>query len=58
LRASAGRCGITLPATLTDGHAGNDELGPYIEFSQVRVSVNDKKPDLKKLWEATMATGA
>jgi hypothetical protein len=51
------RAGGTLADVLTDGHAGSDELGQYIEFSCVngaRVSVSGK-PDLKKLWEAATA---
>jgi hypothetical protein len=58
LRASCARGGATLPDILTDGYAGSDELGPYVEFSTIRVSVHESalfgKADLRKLWEAAM----
>jgi hypothetical protein len=56
LRDTCLRGDVHLPAVLTDGYAGTDELGPYVEFRQIRVTLKGR-PDLQELWEEAMSTG-
>ena len=48
------RGGQPLPDVLTGGYAGSDELGPYVQFDQIRLTPTGK-PELEKLWKEATA---